>query len=271
MKYGPTRRCGGFSLTEMMVVIAMIALMAALLFPALDKARGNAQASYDLNNCRQTALAADMYASDNSDYLPDPGWGVSVPCWASGARIPLGGNPPTFETYTNYVARQWAYYSRGQLYPYLKDQKLTLCPKDNVLNRSMFSRNVYISSYVWNGAVIGYPTVRNPDPYPATFKIWRFQPDAVLQWETDETKPFCFNDFANFPDEGLTHRHVEGGVVGLFGGGAERISSEKFIAMAGGSAPDLAHAGTGWAHVNLKASNRLWCSPENGGRPVSVP
>ncbi len=40
----------GFTLIEAFTVIAMISIMAALLFPVLNKGKKNAQAAYDLNN-----------------------------------------------------------------------------------------------------------------------------------------------------------------------------------------------------------------------------
>ncbi len=93
-------------------------------------------------------MAAQMYAGDNNDYLPQPGWGTSVPCWASGANPPLGGLPPTFEHYTNTLAKQMAAFRKGQLFAYLKNHRLLQCPADNVLNGLFYRRFIYFSSYV---------------------------------------------------------------------------------------------------------------------------
>ena len=61
---------GGFTLLELVVVIATIAVLVALLLPALAGTRPNTQAFQCLENQRQLILAWQMYAQDNSDILP---------------------------------------------------------------------------------------------------------------------------------------------------------------------------------------------------------
>lgn len=72
----PLRRA--FTLVELLVVIAVIALLAALLLPALADSKQKARSIQCLNNLRQWGLAYRMYADDNSDFLPRRGQGVQA-------------------------------------------------------------------------------------------------------------------------------------------------------------------------------------------------
>ncbi len=67
----------GFTLIELLVVIAIIAVLAAILFPVFAKAREKARQTACLNNQRQIATAALMWAQDHDELLPEAAtvWG----------------------------------------------------------------------------------------------------------------------------------------------------------------------------------------------------
>jgi prepilin-type N-terminal cleavage/methylation domain-containing protein/prepilin-type processing-associated H-X9-DG protein len=66
------RGTAGFTLMELLVVIAIIAILAALLLPALSAAKVRALRINCVSNLRQICLGVQMYADDHDDTLPGP-------------------------------------------------------------------------------------------------------------------------------------------------------------------------------------------------------
>ncbi|MGD0815096.1 MAG: type II secretion system protein [Verrucomicrobiota bacterium] len=60
----------GFTLVELMVVIAMTLILTALLLPALSGAKEKARRAVCKNNLHQLYVGFDLYAANNADVLP---------------------------------------------------------------------------------------------------------------------------------------------------------------------------------------------------------
>jgi prepilin-type N-terminal cleavage/methylation domain-containing protein len=112
-----------FTLIELLTVIAIIAILAALLLPALSLGKENARRAFCLNNQRQLDLGWQMYADGNRGELALNDWNfrtVNVPesptnSWVTG-NAGLDTDPATLTS--------------GSIFPYVKDIRVYRCPAD---------------------------------------------------------------------------------------------------------------------------------------------
>lgn len=75
------KRIHAFSLIELMVVIAIIAILASMMLPVLSKAMEKAKRTSCLNNLKQMGLGGHMAANDSNDRLPTSGGNSTNMIW----------------------------------------------------------------------------------------------------------------------------------------------------------------------------------------------
>ena len=128
--------CGdGFTLVELLIVIAIIAVLAALLLPALARSKEQAHRTVCLNNLRQLGSAMQVYWGDNADTSPAANSIGSV--WTSDwVDFDLTMAPPSGG---GDKAPGYARPATGALMPYLAQPqpKLLQCPSDHTLLRGL--------------------------------------------------------------------------------------------------------------------------------------
>ena len=114
------QRRGGFTLVEIMIVVAIIALLAAIAVPGFLRARKRSQASRIINDLRLIDSAVDQYAIETNKKSGDP---VAVSDW------------------TNYLKKGTNLYTSGQDIlnnPY-GTQTVDSLPKVNASSRAALS------------------------------------------------------------------------------------------------------------------------------------
>ncbi len=84
-----------FTLIELLVVIGVIAILAALLMPAISSAKSRSQGIQCLNNNRQLMVAWRMYAEESSARLPNSKGGPYE--WMSGDLDYNPANPSNWD------------------------------------------------------------------------------------------------------------------------------------------------------------------------------
>ena len=95
---GRTKRCAGFTLVEIMVVVVIIGLLAAIAIPAFQRSRERSLAARYTNDFRQFESAFQRYALEKGQFPPAGAVGV-IPAGMTGylpetftQTSPMGGN-----------------------------------------------------------------------------------------------------------------------------------------------------------------------------------
>ena len=137
----------GFTLVELLVVIAVIAILASLLLPALAQAKEKGRQTRCINSVRQQTLAVIMYADDHNGFLPPTAYND-----VTGNEIDW---PSILDPYLNFVA------------------KIHLCPTDRFSQANSYGLNE-----------LTFVDLTDPDP-PLQTRLSDFRTPALTIMQGD--------------------------------------------------------------------------------------
>jgi len=171
-----------FTLVELLVVIASIAILAAMLLPVLSRSKQQAQGTQCLSNTKQLLLAWTVYATDFREVLA---YNVSYTNataggWVDGKLSDDSDNPDN----TNSILMM-----SGQLGAYTKNAGLYQCPADPTHRVRSYSMDFTVGDKSTNGE----QWVLNDDYWPNFLKMGDFKIPAVT-WVFSDEHPDSIND-----------------------------------------------------------------------------
>ena len=200
----------GFTLVELLVVIGIVALLAALLFPVFASIRAKGRQTVCVSNLHQLSLAVFQYAQDSDDHYP------------------YGGDPSDLNT-DSWQGSDWdaqiqEMKAQNQLLPnvmsaYVKDPELWHCPADTGFDMCGIGENI--------------PLDAHPTSFQAYGMSYAYTTLLGLQGETitgvrawSRKPPYTEHDPADIP--------MLSDAVGIWHGGTKPEDERRNLAMLDG-------------------------------------
>lgn len=162
-------KCRAFTLIELLIVIAIIAILSAMLLPALAKAKRKGMMIDETSSAKQLLLAAQFYADENSDTV--------FPGYVTDAAVTDDQNQPLF--FPENARYPW------RIAPYISGSFETIYCADNRAKLSEL-RGKSHSDYIYSVSL--YPSLGmnsyfiggNESEFPATLANQKYGANTVV-------------------------------------------------------------------------------------------
>jgi prepilin-type N-terminal cleavage/methylation domain-containing protein/prepilin-type processing-associated H-X9-DG protein len=211
------KRKQAFTLVELLLVIGVVGILAAILFPTLQSAKERAKRIQCISNEKQLAATWFLYATDHTDKLVANGIPIRVPTpnikWVQGQFV-----IPEDSTNEDWILNpQWALYAH-----YIRSSSIYVCPGDPPNVSYQGTDYPRVRSYAMNN-FLGWECIPSPDipmaDWLAPQKVTQIDdPSGTFLLPDVNANSICWpyfgtymdrDDFFNFPSA----VHNGGGVI----------------------------------------------------------
>jgi prepilin-type N-terminal cleavage/methylation domain-containing protein/prepilin-type processing-associated H-X9-DG protein len=190
----------GFTLIEILVVVAIIGLLAAILFPVFARARENARRTSCASNLKQLGLGIMQYIQDYDETYP------CVYLWAADSQ-----------------GRYWTH----DIYPYVKSTQVYVCPSSNANGKFDINNLGQAQTsvrYGMNNNAFGSGTTQPTKAAQIT------QPAQLLMLTDTENRITGWNSFmSDVGNHTMSFRHFEGANVAFVDGHVKWLKEENIL------------------------------------------
>jgi general secretion pathway protein G len=202
----------GFTLIEVLIVVAVIAILAALLLPALNASKAKAQRVRCINNLKQLATASNMYTADNDGRLADNSPLGSPPAQRTNAWVQGNIRIDSDASNSTYIVD-------SKLFPYANNVGIFRCPADFPVSNRVASVRSYSMNCFMGTRVM--ETSYNPAGYRTFLKDHELaRAGGASLWVMADEHAYTIDDgfflvtmddsqiFASFPGARHDHSYV---------------------------------------------------------------
>jgi prepilin-type processing-associated H-X9-DG protein/prepilin-type N-terminal cleavage/methylation domain-containing protein len=237
-----------FTIVELLIAVAIIAILISILFPVIGRARECARRISCANNQKQILLAMLMYSNENRGYLPLP--------VRSAGGLQLGGIQIWMPGQNSATVTEGYYdYQDGTIWPYLglRDpaarQQLFTCPSDPE-PRTTIDGQMRNFSYTFNWELYYSPlqiqvAYINRTPIPVGVRVQNIRGTEhkmiVIEpkWPSFESQSFLYvwqflqgqRGYDKYPGE-LSDRHSGMANIGMADGHVELVDPNEIDTLA---------------------------------------